>query len=177
MVTGQAESQFDVFMCHNSEDKPAVKDLATRLIEQGIRPWLDEWELRPGLDWQDALDAQIKQIKTAAVFVGEAGIGPWQNQEIQSFLSEFVERGCPVIPVLLPNAVKEPELPRFLRGKTFVDFRKQIPEPFGRLVWGITGVKPAEIPSAPAGFDNAGSAEKRVASVITTRDIAKATDF
>ena len=137
-----AEQQFDVFMCHNSRDKHAVIEISSRLQERGIKPWLDEWELRPGLSWQVALEEQIEQIKTAAVFVGSAGLGPWQEQEMRSFLSEFLERGCPVIPVLLHDVSKEPELPYFLKGKTWVDFRRQRPEPFSRLVWGITGTKP-----------------------------------
>ena len=139
-----AEQRFDVFLCHNSEDKSAVIEIARQLQAQGIKPWLDEWELRPGLDWQDALDGQIEQIQTAAVFVGNAGLGPWQQQEVKAFLREFVERGCPVIPVLLGDAPQGPELPTFLKGKTWVDFRRQVPEPFGRLVWGITGIRPSD---------------------------------
>jgi hypothetical protein len=30
--------------------------------------------------------------------------GPWQNQEIQALLSQFVKRQCPVIPTVLPSA-------------------------------------------------------------------------
>jgi hypothetical protein len=100
---------------------------------------LDEWELRPGLPWQRSLEAQIENIKAAAVFVGANGIGPWQHMEIEAFLREFVNRGCPIIPVILPDTLKEPSLPRFLAGMTWVDFRKQFPDPMERLVWGITG--------------------------------------
>jgi hypothetical protein len=39
---------FDVFLCHNSEDKPAVREIAQKLTEQTIKPWLDEDEIRPG---------------------------------------------------------------------------------------------------------------------------------
>ncbi len=39
---------FDVFLCHNSADKPAVKRIGEKLKQRGILPWLDEWELRPG---------------------------------------------------------------------------------------------------------------------------------
>ena len=67
-MPGQQAQRFDVFMCHNSGDKPAVIALAQRLRQQGIKPWLDLWELRPGLDWQDAVEEQIEQIATAAVF-------------------------------------------------------------------------------------------------------------
>jgi hypothetical protein len=78
-------------------------------------------------------------IHSAAVFVGRNGIGPWQSMEVEAFLSEFVRRGCPVIPVLLPDAPNQPALPVFLRNIAWVDFRKQEPEPLERLIWGITG--------------------------------------
>ena len=48
---------FDVFLCHNSRDKPRVKQIGEELKQQGVLPWLDEWELRPGLPWQRALEA------------------------------------------------------------------------------------------------------------------------
>jgi hypothetical protein len=47
---------------------------------------------------------QIEIIKSAAVFVGESGLGPWQNHEIPALLSQFVKREFPVIPVILPSA-------------------------------------------------------------------------
>ena len=82
---------FDVFLCHNSEDKPAVREIAQKLSEEDIKPSLDEEQIRPGTSWQTALGEQIESIKSAAVFVGESGFGPWQNEEIQALLSEFVE--------------------------------------------------------------------------------------
>ena len=60
----------DVFLCHNSEDKPAVRQIGELLIQKRVVPWLDEWDLRPGLPWQEALEEQIEQINSAAVFVG-----------------------------------------------------------------------------------------------------------
>ena len=62
--------------------------------------WLDEDEITPGTSWQDAIGQQIKSIKSAAIFVGKSGIGPWQNEEIQAFLGQFMERKCPVIPTI-----------------------------------------------------------------------------
>ena len=38
---------FDVFLCHNSEDKPAGREIAQMLVKEGIKPWLDEDEIRP----------------------------------------------------------------------------------------------------------------------------------
>ncbi len=134
-----ATGDFDVFLCYNNDDSAEVKIVGQQLQERGILPWLDEWELRPGLPWQERLEAQIGQIKAAAVFVGRGGVGPWQQQELSAFLREFVERGCPVIPVVLASAPKKPSLPVFLKAMTWVDFREDKTDPLRRLVWGITG--------------------------------------
>ena len=102
---------FDVFLCGNTVDKPAVREIAQELSKEDINPWLDIDQIKPGTSWQPTLGEQIESINSAAVFVGDAGLGPWQNQESQAFLNQFVERGCPVIPVVLPSAKTEPELP------------------------------------------------------------------
>jgi TIR domain len=96
---------FDVFLCHNGDDKPAVREISRKLCEKGIKPWLDEEEIRPGTSWQTSLGQQIESIKSAAVFVGGSGLGPWQNLEIQALLNQFVKRGCPVIPVETSSSV------------------------------------------------------------------------
>ncbi|HMJ61049.1 MAG TPA: toll/interleukin-1 receptor domain-containing protein [Bryobacteraceae bacterium] len=139
----RAAQQFDVFLCHHSPDKPSVALIAQKLQEQGVLPWLDLWELIPGRPWQRELERQISNIKSAAVFVGMDGVGPWQQQELYGFLDEFVSREMPVIPVLLASAAKEPMLPHFLRNMTWVDFRVVQPDPLERLVWGITGKRPS----------------------------------
>lgn len=136
--------EFDVFLCHNSDDKPTVQELAERLKMLGILPWLDIWELRPGMIWQRLLEEQIKNIKSVAVFVGPAGLGPWQSLEIEAFLRAFVKRSIPIIPVMLPNALLQPNLPPFLEGFGWVDFRKNVPDPMKNLLWGITGVRPED---------------------------------
>ena len=141
--------QFDVFLCHNSQDKPAVIEIANQLKANNINPWLDKWHLRPGSSWQDLLEDQINEIRTAAVFVGNSGLGPWEIEEVKAFLRAFVNRKCPVIPVLLPNAPQKPQLPVFLEGLMWVDFRQHDPEPLGQLIWGITGIKPDLPPLIP----------------------------
>lgn len=72
-----------------------------QLRRRGLNPLLYIWELRPGKDSQDALDKQIENIQTAAVFVGEVGIGPWQRQEIKVFQRRFAAQDCPVFLALL----------------------------------------------------------------------------
>ena len=71
---------FDVFLCHHGDDKPAVREIAQQLVQEGIKPWLDEREIPSGTSWQTALEQQIGFLKSAAVFVGDSGIGPWGSQ-------------------------------------------------------------------------------------------------
>lgn len=135
--------EFDVFLSHNSSDKPTVRQLGQDLQNRNLTVWLDEWELVPGQPWQEALEASISQVKAAAVLVGKDGLGPWQDREMRAFLSEFVNRKVPVIPVLLPGAPSKPELPIFLKQFTWVDLRAGLTkEECDRLQWGITGQKP-----------------------------------
>jgi hypothetical protein len=130
---------FDVFICHNSQDKDAVRLMNRRLQKEGISTWLDEEQLPPGRLWQDMLEEQLETVRTAAVFVGDSGVGPWQHMEVRGFLQQFVRRRCPVIPVILSECASVPELPLFLNQLTWVDFRKKMPDPFSHLLWGITG--------------------------------------
>lgn len=140
IVEGKIATQdFDVFLCHNVKDKEIIRRLGHQLMELGLLPWLDEWELRPGLPWQRCLEAQISNIKAAAVFVGPDGIGPWMSQEIDAFLREFVRRNCPVIPVRLPGAPPSVSFPVFLNAMTWIDLAVKTPDPVDQLIWGITG--------------------------------------
>ena len=133
-------AEFDALLCHSKVDKPAVRELARRLRERGLRPWLDERELRPGISWQQALEEHIQHIPAAVVVVGSQA-APWDDQEQAAFLRQFVRRGCPVIPVLLAGA-ELPRLPTFLGGLTWVDLSLADPDPLDTIEWGITGRAP-----------------------------------
>jgi TIR domain len=160
---------FDVFLCHNSEDKLTVREIAQQLLREGIKPWLDEEQIKPGTSWQTALGRQIKSIKSAAIFVGESGIGPWQDEEIQSFLNRFVNRKCAVIPVVLSSAKTTPELPWPLDNRHHVDFRTDS-QPLKRLIWGITGQKPAELSGIPSSEKPATMREAAKSHLLPSRD-------
>jgi hypothetical protein len=146
-----ANKTFDVFLSHNSRDKPAVIEIAEALRDQrGLQVWLDAWDLQPGRPWQDGLEAVIKTVRSAAIFIGKDGLGPWEIPEMRACLNEMVRRQVPVIPVLLPGAPKSPEIPIFLAQNTWVDLRHGITEEgLDSLQWGITDKKPASRPPAP----------------------------
>ena len=155
--------QFHTFLSHNSRNKPAVRELKRRLVSANLRVWYDEDELRPGIPWQELLEAGIKSSQSVVVAVGADGFGPWEDEEMQGALRLAVKDKRPVIPVLLAGCPEAPELPMFLGNRTWVDLRSGITEEgFGKLLWGITGKKPKKSGDSETGFiarvreDNAG---------------------
>lgn len=146
-----AGSAFDVFFSYNSQDKATVLPLAEALGQRGLAVWLDEEQLPPGLPHQPLLEQAIRESRSVAVLVGQSGIGPWENEEMQAALALAVRDKRPVIPVLLSDTPTQPNLPLFLSNRTWVDLRPAISEAgLDRLQWGITGVKPKTSHHAPA---------------------------
>lgn len=119
---------FDVFLSHSSKDKPHVRVLAKQLRDQeGLRCWYDEWNLQPGLPWQEALEQGLADSASITVFIGPEKLGPWHNEELREAINRSVSSndGFRVIPALLPGA--DPDtLPTFLKRMMWVDFREGI---------------------------------------------------
>src|SRR5688500_15360612 len=144
--------EYDVFLSHNSKDKPAVEVIAKRLQQKHeLKCWLDKWNLVPGEPWQEALEEALDQCETVAVFVGPNTISPWENEEMRSALEERVhDKTRRVIPVLLPCAPdsRDLKLPRFLKRLTWVYLRAGLDDEYAlyRLYCGIRGIQPGERP-------------------------------
>ena len=148
-MAGAARDHYDVFLSHSGPDKPAVEELARRLIRKGIEPFLDKWNLIPGDAWQEALEEALINSAACAVFIGSGGFSPWQHEELRAAIENRVSGsrgGYRIIPVLLPGASRpaEEELPRFLLRRTWVRFSQMLDdaEAFHHLVCGIRGIPP-----------------------------------
>lgn len=133
---------YDVMLCHNGADKNMVREIGQALRAEGILPWLDQLDLPPFVDWQKELEKVITTVKSAAIFVGPSGVGPWERMEVRSLLSEFVKRDIRMGLVYLPGCPDDVEIPSFLKIFNWVDFRQTDPDPMGQLIWGITGKAP-----------------------------------
>jgi hypothetical protein len=142
-IEADGHLHFDVFLSHNSKDKPAVRELGRALGHCGVKVWLDENELVPGENWQNGLVSGILRSIAVAVCIGQVGIGPWEDEEMQASLAIAVREKRRIIPVMLPNAPDKPDLSLFLANRTWVDLRAGFTEDgLAKLIWGITGKKP-----------------------------------
>lgn len=132
-----------VFLSHNTADKPAVETVARYLQSQGLEPWLDTWNLLPGDHWQQGIEDALRGCQACAVFIGPSGMGPWQHQEMEVALDRRVSQGgLRVVPVLLPGAQrgKESGLPMFLTQAVWAELPSLGDEPaLQRLVHGLRG--------------------------------------
>jgi hypothetical protein len=63
-----------VFMCHSSGDKIAVRELSERLKRDGSRPWLDEEAILPGQEWQTEITKAVRASDVIIVCLSKASI-------------------------------------------------------------------------------------------------------
>ena len=138
MVT---KKKFDVFLSHNSKDKPWVIDLKNALKSRGIKVWLDKDEIRPGDLFAQALEKGIKESKAVALVISpDAMNSGWVNAEYYRALNLATNKQLQLIPVLYKKA----EIPGFLKDRNWVDFSNEAiySASIENLIWGITGEKP-----------------------------------
>jgi TIR domain len=142
---------FDVFLSHNSKDKPAVEYLAEKLKRAALEPWLDKWCLTPGGKWQKELETGLRASSSCAVFLGPQGIGNWESEELSVALDRAAkDKDFRIFPVLLPG-LPEPfddsGLPPFLKMRTWVDLRNGLDDPwsFQLFIHAIKGTTPGPV--------------------------------
>lgn len=137
-------SAYDVFVSHNGRDKPVVERLCWALLEAGLRPWFDKWDLAPGDAWIAEVERILDQVPAVLVCLGSHGLSVWHDAERQAAMDRAAKGRGVVVPVLLPDAPELVELPVFLRGRQAVDLRTESAWDAGvaRLAAAIVGGEP-----------------------------------
>ena len=139
-------TDFDVFLSHNSIDKPWVIQLKDDLIRYGLRVWLDKDEIRPGDLFAEALEAALENCRAIALIISpQAMDSGWVKEEYYRAVS--LSKGNQLPLQLIPVILREAEVPGFIKSRNRIDFRDEskYSENVWRLVWGILGHKPAKV--------------------------------
>ena len=139
-------AEFDVFLSHNSVDKPWVIQLKDDLGRYGVSVWLDRDEIRPGDHFAKALEEGLASSRAVALIVSpEAMASNWVEDEYYRALSLAKNKGTSL--QLIPVILRDVEFPGFLQDRKWVDFRDETDyaQSVWKLVWGITGAKPAHV--------------------------------
>ena len=124
--------QYDVFLSHNTGDKPQVRRLAERLKKAGLRVWFDEWVIRPGDDICLAIERGLGVARVQVLCLSPAALGSdWVALERSTVLfRDPTNAGRRFIPLVLANC----ELPDTLRRYKYVDFREEAEPAFEELL-------------------------------------------
>jgi WD40 repeat protein/class 3 adenylate cyclase len=130
---------YDVFLSHNSADKPRVRRLAERLRDAGLRVWFDEWVIQPGDDIYLAIERGLEASRTLVLCLSPAALGTdWVGLERSTVLfRDPANAGRRFIPLLLADCI----LPDTLRRYKYVDCREDTQAAFGQL---LAGCRPQE---------------------------------
>src|SRR2546429_688592 len=89
-----AQRRLKVFLCHASEDKPAVRELYERLKDYNVDCWLDEKKILPGQNWNSEIQKAMRSSDIVIVcltrkFTEKEGYG---QTEVNLALSIALEK-------------------------------------------------------------------------------------
>ena len=83
----QSRFTWDVFLSHNSKDKPVVLRLAERLQADGLKVWLDDWEIKPGDSIPSKVMSGLENSRVLLLLLSQNfDDSDWAEYESGSFL-------------------------------------------------------------------------------------------
>jgi len=117
-----ARRPLQIFLCHSSDDKPAVRRLYRKLVEDGFRPWLDEEDLLPGQHWEREIPIAVKNsdVVIACLSRQSATKTGYVQKEIKFALDVADEQPEGTI-FLIPLRLEQCEVPQRLSRLHWVD--------------------------------------------------------
>jgi hypothetical protein len=107
--------KLQVFLCHSSGDKPAIRGLYQHLTTEGFAPWLDEENLLPGQDWQREIPKAVKNSDVVIVCLSRSSTSKsgYVQKEIKYALDIADELPDDTI-FIIPLRLEECEVPERL---------------------------------------------------------------
>jgi hypothetical protein len=94
-------TEWDVFICHASEDKDAfVRPLAVALHQLGVSVWFDEFSLEIGDSISRSIDKGLAASAYGIVVLSPAFIGkPWPEYELRGLVSREIGEDKVILPI------------------------------------------------------------------------------
>ncbi|MFY9819769.1 MAG: toll/interleukin-1 receptor domain-containing protein [Thermoanaerobaculia bacterium] len=112
----------NVFLCHSSKDKPAVRELYRKLGQNGAQPWLDEEDLLPGQKWEQEIPRAVKDSHAVIVCLSDNAVNRagYFHKEI-SFALDILDRQPENSIYLIPVKIGPSTIPDRLKHLHCVD--------------------------------------------------------
>ena len=131
-LPGNHQFAYDVFLSHTGTDKPAVRDLAQKLHDAGLRVWFDEWVIQPGDDIYLAIERGLESSRVQVLCLSAHALASdWVSLERSAVLfRDPTNKDRRFIPLLLQDC----ELPAALKRYLYIDYRSQSSDALAKLI-------------------------------------------
>lgn len=110
-----------IFLSHSSKDKPFVRKLSNDLQRLGHYTWIDEAEIKIGDSLIDKIGSGIAHTDYLGIVLSNNSIeSEWVKREVEIALTQEINgKFYKVLPIRIDNC----EIPLFLSGRRYADFR------------------------------------------------------
>lgn len=122
---------FISYAWESNELKDWVRMLAERLVENGVKTSLDQWDIQLGSDLPEYMETCVRQSDfvilvctptfSAKATAGEGGVG-YERRIVSGEIYQGVASPNKFVPILRRGNPKE-SLPSYLKSKYYIDFR------------------------------------------------------
>jgi hypothetical protein len=122
---------YDVFLSHSKKDKAVIRRLADKLIQDGVRVWLDELAIQPGESIPLAIENGLLKSRILAICWSKSyAESDWGGLETSTFLfRDPNNRERRFVPLRLDDH----EFKETLRQYLYIDYRKRAKKEYERL--------------------------------------------
>lgn len=119
---GKREAYHSIFLSHTGEDKPFARRLRDELLKRNVpNVWIDEAEIQIGNSLIRKIEKGIDESRYFGVILSPQAVeAEWVQRELEIAMTNEI-KGEEVI--VLPLLFQDCDLPGFLRGKLYADFR------------------------------------------------------
>lgn len=128
-----------LFISYSSKDKGFANLLYSDLKEAGCIPWLDEWDIVGGQSIPEEIEKGINNSDFLLILLSNNSVkSNWVRAEWESTIwDENQNKEIRIIPIL----IEECEIPRFIKYRKYIDFRKDYITGFRDLLYSIDRLK------------------------------------
>ena len=186
-----ADFDFDVFLSHSSKDRVVVRSIAQKLQDDGLRVWLDAWQIKPGDSIPAKIEDGLEHSRVLILCMSANAFGSdWAHLEAGTFrFRDPLNKERRFIPLRLDNAPIKGSLAQFLYVNWHPKERKRayaklleacqppaageqdLATPLARLKGPIVGVEDASVLTWAFSLDGARALAGRGGGIVELWDV------
>src|SRR5512132_2947248 len=103
----------NVMLSYKSDDEEAVKRVFARLVEHGIKPWIDTERILPGQPWREVLLAELRTCDVCVPLLSKAYVAS-EHCRMEVFIARSLGRR--IVPLMLEDCFNELRLHEETKG-------------------------------------------------------------